>query len=188
MFIPSFMKTREMSNSFPRTISHAIGLLEENISLQRPFPTASLNVCLISAEAPFHWCKFDAGLCWPDHNLMVILSPEMFLNVTSDTSRPRCQSRGHMGSWCQGFCSELRTTCSDSAGVGLCGSFPHCSCKYLPGFLNILAIASLLTALKWRSGSAEPFYIFNGRECSFYPGAWWLKLGEAAGGEGSLEK
>lgn len=58
----------------------------------------------------------------------------MFLNVTSDTSRPCCQSRGHMGSWCQGFRSEVRTTCSDSAGVGLCGSFPHCSCKYLPGF------------------------------------------------------
>lgn len=75
MFIPSFMKTREMGDHFPRAISHAIGLLEENISLQRPFPTASLNVCLTSAKAPFHWCKF-AGLCWPTGNVMVILSPD----------------------------------------------------------------------------------------------------------------
>lgn len=35
MFIPNFMKTRELSDSFPRALHHSIGLLEENTNLQR---------------------------------------------------------------------------------------------------------------------------------------------------------
>ena len=50
-FIPNFMKTRELSDSFLRALSHAIVLLEENTNLQRPchLPRATSE------------CMFDLG-------------------------------------------------------------------------------------------------------------------------------
>jgi len=67
MFIPTFMKTRELSDSFLRALSHAKGLLEVDTNLQAPFPLSyTTSECMFDLGKSIFpvvllvevWCRF----------------------------------------------------------------------------------------------------------------------------------
>lgn len=131
MFIPNLMKTREVSDSFPWVLRHAIGLLEENTNL--------LRCCTLPHTTPE--CIFDPGqiLSFSHHGLS-----QSHWFTTSKVL-------GHWSSWVLVWSSSASTAFQ-------CMAQPitprHPCCELILGLL----LRKNIMALKWEKPGAGGTY------------------------------
>lgn len=152
---------KNKGDSSSRTLRHVTGVLDEDTSVQRPCPPPHTIPECILTKASLFWCYwYQFAALWREthHNLMVVLSPYSPLKCHMWTSRSCWQSRGILNQRAHVFLASgfflwaqnhlLRSWCCCASAK----FSPCCSFKYLPGFLNILAIASLVTAREfWKN-------------------------------------
>lgn len=152
---------KNKGDSSSRTLRRVTGVLDEDTGVQRPCPLPHTIPKCILTKASFFWCWWYqfAALWWQTHyNLMVVLSPYSPLKCHMWTSRSCWQSRGILSQRAHVFLASgfflwaqnllLRSWCCCASAK----FSPCCSFKCLPGFLNILAIVSLVTSRKvWKN-------------------------------------